>query len=80
MSCHCKCSVALPYGAIGWCAVFMFFKDIVLPVKIRNKCSAQKSKQVKTGTTSMQFSYSLTLKAPRKMHLKMSSAEVVCCK
>ena len=22
----------------------------------------------------------LTLKAPRKMHLKMSSAEVVCCK
>ena len=25
-------------------------------------------------------SVSLTLKAPRKMHLKMSSAEVVCCK
>ena len=23
---------------------------------------------------------SLTFKAPRKMHLKMSSAEVVCCK
>ena len=22
----------------------------------------------------------LTLKAPRKMHLKMSSAEIVCCK
>ena len=21
MSCYCKCSVALPHGAVGWCAV-----------------------------------------------------------
>ena len=34
----------------------------------------------KDGPPGPAVSLSLTLKAPRKMHLKMSSAEVVCCK
>ena len=27
MSCYCKCSVALPHGAVGWSAVIVVFPD-----------------------------------------------------
>ena len=33
-----------------------------------------------SGEVKVEISCELTLKAPRKMHLKMSSAEVVCSK